>query len=140
MEYASHSLSAEQKPPEGEDAGALFFTPDNISCLFERLRAGAEKDGATKAEFDDMLHFAFEDAVAKGDKSSFLALLGVAVEFEGALNLAVEHGHNEIAAAILERGAPATGCVDGFEESPLYVAATQGNTEMLICCWRKGPT
>lgn len=114
MEYASHSLSAEQKPPEGEDAGA------------------------TKAEFDDMLHFAFEDAVAKGDKSSFLARLGVGVEFEGALNLAVERGHNEIATAILERGAPATGCVDGFEESPLYVAATQGNTEMLNLLLEKG--
>lgn len=131
MEDASPSLSAEQKPRED---GMLCFTPDQ-SRLSACLRAGAKKAGVPE-DFECILSAALKVAVADGDKSSVLALLGLGVIFDDALNLAVEHGHKEIATALLESGAPANGCVDA-EETPLYAAATQGNTEMLALLLEK---
>lgn len=126
--------------PFGGECGKLFTAShlSHLSLLFGYLRNEAGETRLTAQRHERMLCAALRAAVAKNDTANALILVWVGVPFEGCLNLAIERGHNETACALLESGAAPDGYSDFVDCTPLYVAAKEGNTEMVDKLLEKG--
>lgn len=111
----------------------------------EALR-GAEEEifdllakALTSQQWAEMLKAPLKDVVHEGNIGLAHKLLGAGAEVGDALHEAVKGGHGDVVNGFLEIGAPvAAKDTSAFGNTPLHIAARQGNTELVQLLVRKG--
>ena len=92
----------------------------------------------TSQQWADLLKAPLKDAVREGNIGFALKLVRAGAEVGGALHEAVKDGHVDVVNGFLDIGASvADKDKSGFGNTPLHIAAREGNTEMIqLLVWK----